>query len=169
MDDGTIGDATSGASNRANADTQALYLLLWANISNTWCAVSGGRGATALADFNAHKTMRLPQALGRSIAIGGAGAGLTSRPLGSVAGAETDTPTVAKLAYHAHGDTGHTHGTPSGSVGMDPGSTYTALTLTAANVTVYTTPSSSNITASGGGTPVDILDPSVYLNVMIKL
>lgn len=51
----TIGNAISGATERANADTQALFIYLW----NTFpgLAVSGGRGANALADFSASKTI----------------------------------------------------------------------------------------------------------------
>jgi len=39
MDDGTIGDASSGASNRANADTEDLFTLLWEQIPDQWCPV----------------------------------------------------------------------------------------------------------------------------------
>lgn len=56
----TIGSATSGASQRANSDTQNLFVYLWSNFDNTACPVSGGRGSTALADFNANKTIGLP-------------------------------------------------------------------------------------------------------------
>lgn len=56
----TIGSASSGASQRANADTQNLYVYLWSNFTNAHCPVAGGRGGTALADFNANKTMGLP-------------------------------------------------------------------------------------------------------------
>jgi microcystin-dependent protein len=54
----TIGSAVSGAAERANADTQELFEHLW-NADST-LAVSGGRGASATADFEANKTMALP-------------------------------------------------------------------------------------------------------------
>jgi len=54
----TIGSAASGATERANADCQALFLYLW-GIDPT-LAVSGGRGATALADWTANKQLSLP-------------------------------------------------------------------------------------------------------------
>jgi hypothetical protein len=73
MNDGTIGSAGSGGTTRANADTEALYTLLWNNIDNTWAPVSGGRGANAAADFAANKTLTLPQALGRALANIGTG------------------------------------------------------------------------------------------------
>lgn len=56
----TIGSSTSGATQRANADTQNLFVYLWTNYTNAHCPVSGGRGATALADFSANKTIQVP-------------------------------------------------------------------------------------------------------------
>lgn len=60
----TIGSAVSGATERSNADTQTLFIYLWTNCAsvttNARCSVSGGLGANALADFNANKTITLP-------------------------------------------------------------------------------------------------------------
>jgi hypothetical protein len=61
----TIGSATSGATERANADTQPLFNFLW---PNTLLTVSGGRGANAAADFAANKTITLPDARGSALA-----------------------------------------------------------------------------------------------------
>jgi len=55
----TMGSASSGATERANADTSALFAYLWNNFSNTICPVSTGRGANAAADFAANKTITL--------------------------------------------------------------------------------------------------------------
>ncbi|EKS37755.1 hypothetical protein [Afipia clevelandensis] len=55
----TMGSASSGATERANADTATLYAYLWNNFSNTICPVSTGRGANASADFAANKTITL--------------------------------------------------------------------------------------------------------------
>ena len=55
----TIGSATSGAAERANADTQPLYEHLWNNFSNAICAVTGGRGVSAASDFNANKSIAI--------------------------------------------------------------------------------------------------------------
>lgn len=60
----TIGSATSGATERANADTLALYTFLWTTYSNTICPVSGGRGASPAADFAANKTIGTPNKQG---------------------------------------------------------------------------------------------------------
>jgi hypothetical protein len=60
----TIGSASSGATQYANAAAQNLFVYLWTNCStpsnNNHCAVSGGLGATALADFQANKQITLP-------------------------------------------------------------------------------------------------------------
>jgi hypothetical protein len=62
----TIGSATSGATERANSDTQALFEYLWGVDANL--AVSGGRGASAAADWAANKTIALPDGRGRVLA-----------------------------------------------------------------------------------------------------
>lgn len=60
----TIGSATSGATERANADTQSLFEELWtfANIS-----VVSGKGASAAADWAANKQLTLPNCAGRGM------------------------------------------------------------------------------------------------------
>jgi|SRR6185437_13092840 len=180
-DDGTIGDASSGATSRANADTSALYDLLWNNIINTWCPVTGGRGATAGADFAAHKSIKLPLVLGRALAIAGAGAGLTSRVLGQNLGEENHQLSVAELANHGHSlnDPTHVHGggvvtTLDGNVGptngLDgPGSptgegsgTFT-LPNTAAAATGI------SIGTAGSNTPHNTMQPTSFWNIMVKL
>lgn len=60
----TIGSASSGATERANADTSALFVYLWNTFSNTICPVSTGRGANAAADFAANKTITMPDKRG---------------------------------------------------------------------------------------------------------
>lgn len=65
LNGGTIGGASSGATERANADTQALFELLWSEYANTELAIqdSAGaasvRGASATADFTANKRIPL--------------------------------------------------------------------------------------------------------------
>lgn len=65
--DGSIGSAVSGATVRANADTQTLFELLWDNCDDTICPVSGGRGISATADFTADKALTLPSIDGRTL------------------------------------------------------------------------------------------------------
>lgn len=120
----TIGSASSGASERANADTEALFTLLWNSYSNSVCAVSSGRGASAAADFAANKTIGLPDLRGRAFfGLDDMGNSAASR-LGSVitdettngasGGAETVTLAEAELPSHTHtgttaSDGAHTH------------------------------------------------------------
>jgi microcystin-dependent protein len=103
----TIGSSTSGATERANADTQSLFEYLWGADANL--TVSGGRGASANADWTANKTLTLPDLRGRIIAglddMGNTAAGrITSSTvtgggttLGNVGGAETNTIARANL------------------------------------------------------------------------
>jgi hypothetical protein len=61
----SIGDASSGATARANADTESLFTYLWTNIAQTDLPIQDStgaastRGASAAADFAAHKRMPL--------------------------------------------------------------------------------------------------------------
>lgn len=88
----TIGSATSGATERANADTQALFLFLWQALTDAVCPVSGGRGASAAADFAANKTLALPDMRGRD-ALGLTGMGnVGSARLGNTYSGSGDTP-----------------------------------------------------------------------------
>jgi len=102
----TIGSATSGATERANADTNALFSFLWNGDPNL--VVSTGRGASAAADFSANKTIALPDLRGRVLAglddMGNtaagritAASGFTGTTLGNAAGAETRTLTAAQI------------------------------------------------------------------------
>lgn len=73
----TIGSATSGGSERANADCEALFKFLWgfANIT-----LPAGKGASAAADWSANKQLTLPDMAGRLIgARDDLGAGVKSR------------------------------------------------------------------------------------------
>ena len=151
----TIGNATSGASERANADCLHLFTELYNSMDNTICPLlSGGvpttRGANAAADFAANKAITLPDLRGAAPAgLAGMGAStathLDSAPVvagstilpGSTLGANTHTLTTAQLASHTHALTGIT-------VGGAGAHTHTATTTT---------------TGSGHGHTVNISDP----------
>ena len=66
----TIGNGTSQATQRANADTQNLFVYLWGQCSfpsnNTRCPVVGGIGSTALGDYLANRQITLPDMRGRA-------------------------------------------------------------------------------------------------------
>lgn len=134
----TIGNASSGATERANSDTQALYGYLWGADSNL--AVAGGRGASAVADFSANKTLALPDCRGRVVAglddMGNSAAGrLTSgffaspTTLGAAGGTQSQTLVTSNLPPY----------TPSGTLSISNG----AITINGAAGYVYSD--------SGGG------------------
>jgi hypothetical protein len=64
----TIGNASSGATELADASAQALFNFLW--ITDTALAVTpGGRGASANADWTANKQLALPDGRSRILAM----------------------------------------------------------------------------------------------------
>lgn len=184
----TIGNATSGATERANADTSALFAFLWNNDSTL--AVSGGRGASAAADYAANKTIALPDFRNGVPAglgdMGNSDAGLfsgvtfskgSSTQLGSVLGAARQTLLTANLPPY----------TPSGSIAMTTGSGGTApagvpsgqipaaFTSGSGNA-AYITANFFNLiatltgTAQGGtSTPVTTTQPTILVTFYLKL
>lgn len=122
----TIGSATSGATERANSDVHDLYVRNWTKYDNSICAVTGGRGANAEADWAANKAMatlnmRFTIAIGLDT-MGNSAANLaTNVPVvsgnastaASILGAPTTTLTKAQLPDYdldvTVTDEGHTH------------------------------------------------------------
>ncbi len=113
----TIGSSASSATERANADCEALFLFLWTQDPNL--AVSGGRGANAASDWAAGKTIALPDFRGRgrfslddmgATAAGRLTGGLftfgNATTLGSYGGEASHVQTLAELASHDHAATG---------------------------------------------------------------
>lgn len=171
MDDGTIGSALSSATTRANDDTEALFKLLWNNISDTYAPVSGGRGLSAQADFDADKTITLPKTLGRALAVAGSGAALTARALGENLGEETHTLTEGEMPAHVHSGPSHTHPVGINSVnGVTQGSAGIYGTTGANDTTINSNAGGTGDTGSkGGGSAHNNMQPTSFLNVMIKL
>lgn len=75
----SIGDASSNATGRSNADTLALFSLIWNEVAIDYCPLvdSAGapvvKGASAAADFALHYAIYLPDMRGRSIIGTGTG------------------------------------------------------------------------------------------------
>jgi hypothetical protein len=157
MDDGTIGNAASGGTTRANADTEDLFTLLWNNTADAQCPVSTGRGGSASADFAADKTITLPLALGRALASYGTGASLTARVLAETLGVETHALTETELPA-----------TINASNGVDPATGSGAFSKVSAGRT-NGTGTGCAIAISGGGQAHENMQPTLFLNVMIKL
>jgi microcystin-dependent protein len=191
----TIGSATSGASERANTDCQALFVYLWGADPNL--AVSGGRGVSAVADWAANKTIALPDLRGRVLAglgdMGNADAGrltptyfgATATTLGATGGAESLTLTTSQIPSHQHNiylrDLGHVHGGAlnTGAAYNSPG----GATSVAGNATTNTSSSTTGITigsvsgvandnltaAIGGGSAHRTVQPTILASTYLKL
>lgn len=166
----TIGSGSSGASERANADCEDLFLFNWNNHADAICAVTGGRGLSAAADWAANKRIALID--GRTCVLrglddmGNAAAGnLSLAPFitgdattgGSLCGVNIHTLTEAQLPSHTHtfsattaSNGAHTHTGTSDSDGAhshtisitDPGHVHT---------TSGTVPHAGNNAAGGSG------------------
>jgi hypothetical protein len=197
MNDGTIGSATSGAT-RANADTKALFTLLYNNLidANAPIQTSAGGATTRAAQTSAATAwtnncrMSLTKNLGRALAIGGAGSGLTARTLGQTLGEENHTQSQAELAVHSHtltdpthghpiSDPGHFHADPiSGTAGFNnvamsasaPASTSQNTSQVTTGISI--TAASTGITGTnsqGAAIAFNVMQPTTFWNVMIKL
>lgn len=174
----SLGSASSGASERANADCQALFLHLWT--ADPTLAVSGGRGASAAGDWAANKTIALPDYRDRiAIGLGAMGnadinlipdatvdGGETNTTLGATVGSATQTLTAAQMPVHAHGKGTlkmPNHGHPfRANVGSNADSAYPGGILfrnasPLATVPAYTgTPSDSAGQGIGGSGAIDL-------------
>lgn len=136
--DQTIGSTSSGAT-YANDNCHDLFILIWQRINNAYAPVTGGRGASAAADWAANKRIKLLTTLGRFLGFAGAGAGLTNRAPGSTVGSETHTIDMSELPFRIPYADSDSVGGPVHGVGPQ-------------------TP-----------TPMPIMNPGVYLNCMVKL
>lgn len=158
MNDGTIGDASSNATARKNQDTFALFTLIWnlfqGNQTLAPMFTSGGApvayGADPTTDFVAHRQLTLTAMAGR--VMGGVSG---SHLIGSVVGAETHTLLAAELPPHVH----TIPGSPAATFGGGGSTGYQ-------NFAGSTTNTSNG---PGTSTPFNILQPTVYMNVFIKL
>jgi hypothetical protein len=182
MNGRTVGSSTSGATERANADTQALFQYLWVTDANL--AVSGGRGVSAAADWAANKTIALPDARGRGISglddMGNTAAGTltltyagcTPTTVGSRCGNQSHTQTVAEMASHNHGvsDPGHVHSftaVQNSAGGLVSGGTGSPLNPAASNTASAFT--GIGIQSNGGGNPMSVLSPNILMTIYLKL
>ena len=148
----SIGNAASGATGRANADTEALFSQLWDTHADAQCPVSGGRGASAVVDFAANKTIDLPLIDGR--VVGRVGGSFPN--LGDTTGAETHTLIVAEMPAHTHDVKVNDGGAGPDQINL-PASTATTSNIVDAAVT------------KGGGGAHNNMQPTVFENWIIKL
>jgi hypothetical protein len=188
----TIGNASSGASERAFADTQNLFTFLYQQDTNLVVS-PGGRGASAAADYAANKTIILPDWRGRALAglddMGNTAAGrLTSTyfgtaatVLGAAAGSENTTLALAQLptGITATGTFNSTIGAlisnPGGgistfSTGTGGGSVWQAWTP-GATINNITTPQASGTVTSNNtsGAAHRTVQPTMLATIYLKI
>ncbi len=166
----TVGDASSNATGRANADTSALFTQIWTDFPNSVRPIknsdgsSGTRGVSAAADFAAHKA--LPVADRRGIVacgrdnMGGAsaanritsaGCGIDGMILGASGGAQNVVLVTDNLPVHAH---------DVGSIATVTAGAHThTLTAAGTNTTGAHTHTVSNVLTGGGINHLEISQP----------
>lgn len=161
----TIGNATSGATERANADCAALFAYLWLNLADTVCPVSGGRGASPVIDFAASKRIGLPDLRGRTLfgldtmgnvaanRIGGSIFSPGGQTPGGSGGVEKITIATANLPAHSHA---------ADQVAVQSGAGTTVLRSNAAGGSGTTGP-------VGSGTQLNTISPGMVGTWFIKL
>ena len=174
----TIGNPSSFATGRANSDTQALFVLLWnSDVTNTYFVVGAGRGASALSDFSANKTITLPDLRGRVVAgvdnMGGTDAGRLdwTNAIGYAGGEQYHTLAVGEMPSHGHGvtDPGHAHNIVTGSAGGAIIRTSGGFTLAGTGYSTDSNTTGITIQNNGSGGAHNNLQPSILLNWIVKL
>ena len=175
----TIGNAASGATERANDDTEALFNLYWADSSYT---VTGGRGANAAADWAANKTLVLPSMRGRVHVgvdtMGNSAANVVpSATAPNLTGGSKDhTLSEAEMPAHDHGaSTGeagaHTHSYTAPNATIFQGDTGgSSFYLTTTSGTTGAAPDHlHSIASDGGGGAHNNMQPYRTVWYLIKL
>lgn len=186
----TIGNASSGATERAHADCQTLFEYLWA--TDGFLVVSSGRGVSANADWLANKTIALPDWRGTAVAglddMGSTASGRLTETyfgtpptiLGALGGGQFNTISQGNLpnvnlqvtsgqwtpsitiSGGTLGGTGYTPGTFSVG-GLDVVLGHTAIVATSnANPAM-------NVPTGGTGAPFRTMGPTRLATIYIKL
>lgn len=190
----TIGSATSGATERANSDTQSLWEYLCTNDTALQATISGGYSGSCANDYAANKTIQLPDWRGRAVAglddMGNSAAGnLTSTyfgtsaiVLGAAGGSEKATLAQANLPNVTLTVTGTVTPTVGGQSAIAVGSAAGSQSVSSPGGTsVYTTAAfsalstafSNGVTSSINGnvaqTLVKTATPSRLATIYVKL
>lgn len=163
-DDGTIGNAGSLATNRANVDTFPLYQLIYNAVADTYAPVVGGRTGNAVNDFVANKPITLTRTLGRVMAGALPLQALAGVPQSSISQTFTASSVTNQLTVGS--TTNFWTGVPvtvSNSGGALPtplvaNTTYYAINLTSTTLELATSPENAiagtfiSLTSNGTGT-----------------
>lgn len=186
----TVGNATSNATGRANADTFWLFTFLWNNCASCTLFNSAGsiisKGANAAADFAANDaiaTINMNGAglIGADSQNGSTSSNLTGVPVtsgnsttpGSLIGENLHSLLVAELAAHSHTitDPGHHHTVPAsvGSISSGTGATFQPLLSSSGVITGTSTTGITGTNSTGSGTGHNTVELStvVYWNLAL--
>ena len=161
----TLGSASSGAT-RASAIFEALFHWYWNNIADGSAPVSSGRGASAVADFAANKTITMPDNDKR--VPYGAGTSTTGETNGAATVAAAGSITINAVTLVTANLPAHTHNysTGEGGQGGAEHASAQAATTSAKIEPTTSTGSGSSFTPtgsfSGSATSVDQLGRVIY-------
>lgn len=176
VDGRTIGDVTSAATNRANDDCQRLFLHLW----GLGFTVVGGRGATAAADWAAHRQLTLPDHSGRTMAgrdnLSGTARGVLSgfTAIGVAGGAQNNSASVSASGGGTGAGSASVNGTTSGpsapNIGSANGPQGTSTDGHVHNIS-FDAPVSVgvSVSVSGGTSAFSIVQPTIAVDVIMAL
>lgn len=183
----TIGRVGSGAS-YSNVKAQKLFLKLWGDAvsASTPLAMQryqivGGKGSTALNDWNANKRLFIPPIYGRSPMVAGfpdpylTTNGLTGIGLLQTTGEENHSLTPSELTPHNHAITQNPHTHDFGPTPLiapsQPGYHYEPRQDRAGFDVNATEPANVDITINntGGGQPFNVIHPVFGITLLISL
>jgi hypothetical protein len=190
----TIGNASSNATSRANADTVFLFNVIWNGCPNSQCPVytsSGSpttRGVSASADYAANVAIAVQNMNGTGLIGADSQNGSTSTNLsgvpitsgsttapGSIIGQNLHSLTSAENGAHTHANTltdpGHSHSytTYSLAFGVGTGAVDAVGGPTGGTTGSSTTGITLNNVSSGSGTPHNTVERSMVTYWNLKL
>lgn len=182
FNDGTIGNVGSGAV-YANANAQNVFEMLYA-LSDADCplfTITGAattraaQGAAATA-WAAGCRVSMPLVLGRALAAAGSGAGLKARNVGDVVGEETHTLIEAELPVVTPAGTIANTVSPNNSMAPNPASGTGSSNFgsqgsyyISTQFDVFSVNSTFTGTPFGSGDGHNNMQPTTFLNAMVKL
>lgn len=165
----SIGSTASAGTERANDDTHALFVFLWTN--DATLTVSGGRGPNAEADWQAGKTINLPDARGRiRITVDNLAGSAANRmtggtftlgdanTIGSAGGEAAHALSIAELpsftvpvtaSMDAQGQHAHVGTTDGDSPDHSHGIPVTGISIAAGNIPIIAVGGNPNVATSG--------------------
>lgn len=157
--DGTIGNAESGA-NYANVNARDLFLLLYESCTDAIAPITTSAGTATTRTIQGtpanawanNVRLRLTLMLGRALAIAGSGAGLSVRNLGDALGQEAVGLNTNLIPSHAHTLVPHYTYAAQGGGGVG-----------------YTLAGAGNTSIEGGSLAHNSMQPTSFLNIMIRL